>query len=599
MTTKKRRASIGRLFFQAKRYVLTHRLPIIVGGSLFVSLFLWQYLTTGSRILEGDFDYYSQLYEAFRISVLKFHQFPLWNPWMSGGIPLLANPQFGLLSIQALLVVVFGAVYGLKLAYICYAIAGFWGMYALCRQPAVQAGKLRSLLVAGLWVCNGFFAGHSISHFTFSSFFLLPWLFYILMRWRQKNAWLQLVLLEAIIIFSSVHYAFLVINFAFVVSLAFMAIVTALRGSLTKKLVSSFAAFLLKAGAVTITLSAYRLYFAFDYTMHNPRPEALLLESRPGILTVFKAIFLPIGTLLDVPSGTQWGWGEYSMYIGLGAAVTCVIIILYLLRGLITRKRSAIKHYFDQVNPLTAGMLGLGLTGFALAIGDFGPFSPYHILRELPGFSDTRVSARWLSVTIFSIFVLLAAWKPWRKAINVLLAAAVLELFVSFGSPRLSGTNFISLPAKPFPAAYQTYDNSLHHDDFADSPLHSYYYSTSVNTGQVYSDDSIINTLNKVLNTTKCGANTNPKCGLVLSNNATVTYWSPNKLALKRTGPGAITLNMNTEKGWRINGSYPFAGQSQLNPAINFTIPGSDTATYELIYAPKASPSWLTWKLSK
>jgi hypothetical protein len=43
-------------------------------------------------------------------------------------------------------------------------------------------------------------------------------------------------------------------------------------------------------------------------------------------------------------------------------------------------------------------------------------------------------------------------------------------------------------------------------------------------------------------------------CGLVLSQNAVVDYWSPNKLIIKRTGSGDIRLNVNNSSYFYING---------------------------------------------
>src|SRR5680860_319765 len=185
----------------------------IVVASMPICFFLYQYLTTGNKILTGDFDYYAQMYEAFRISVLKYGQFPSWNPWMAGGLPLYANPQFGLISIQSILSLIFGAVYGLKLAYGIYALAGFWGMYILGKK-VLKSGTLRSVLIAYIWVFCGFFAGHGISHFTFSLFYLLPWLVIFIYNRKDKWAWLWLALIESFIILNSIHYAFLMTGVA-------------------------------------------------------------------------------------------------------------------------------------------------------------------------------------------------------------------------------------------------------------------------------------------------------------------------------------------------------------------------------------------------
>ena len=128
------------MFLKFKENWLTIFIPLA-----FISLFFWQYISTRSRLIGGDFDYIAQLYESFRVSVIKYGQFPSWNPWMSGGIPLYTNPQFGLISIQSIFVILFGTIVGLKLGYVAYAFLGYIGFYLLLRFMKVD--KFRSVLI--------------------------------------------------------------------------------------------------------------------------------------------------------------------------------------------------------------------------------------------------------------------------------------------------------------------------------------------------------------------------------------------------------------------------------------------------------------------
>jgi len=209
-----------------------------------------------------------------------------------------------------------------------------------------------------------------------------------------------------------------------------------------------------------------------------------------------------------------------------------------------------------------------------------------------------RVPARWQIVTVFSLLVLLAAWSKQRRLINLLLALAAIELFFSYGPPRINGSNEIKLPATYFSSAFRQYDNGRKHLDAARNPMHFYYYTTEQNIGQIYSDDSIVDTLDGVLNTSRCGYNDHPSCGLIISHNALLTYWSPNSINLKRTAPGPIELNMNVDAGWRVNDVYPYASMKALDPKNHFVLPGSGKV-YRLTYAPKFSPSWLKWRLGR
>lgn len=565
-----------------------------------VLLFFWQYLFSGNRLFIGDFDYYAQAYEAMRISLLHYHQLPLWNPWMAGGLPLFANPQFGLFSIQSIFVLLFGTIIGLKLAYVTYALSGFWGMYFVCRR-VLQSSRLRSALVSYIWIFCGFFAGHNISHFTFASFFLLPWLLYFIARRHQKWSWLWLGVIESIIILSSMHYAFLMTALVMLI----FSVLSVLRVQIFKdNLLLSWHVtredvfFVLKTFAVIVVLAGYRLITTYYFVMHNEKSQAMLSEAPNHPVVLFKALFWPVNTFAQTPPKTVWSWGEYSMYIGIGASLAllfCVCSLIYYV---------FVKHMAFKIKSwrFVACILIVGFIASGIALGNFSVLSPFNLLHSLPGFTQTRVPSRWLVFTMFAILVFLAAWPRDKKVINILLAFSAVELFLISGPPKVIGKPAITLPAANLSNTFNQYDSNRQHPvdntaTVAKHPIYSYYYSTSQNTGQIYADDSLIDTLH-YLNTQRCGQNLNPSCSLVLTHNADVTYWSPNKITLKRTAPGPIELNMNVEKGWRVNNVYPFAVITRLDPTLDFVLP-NNANNYTLQYAPKLSPSWIVWRLKR
>lgn len=560
---------------------------------LSIAFFFWDYISTGGRLYTGDFDYYAQIYEAFRISILKFNQLPLWNPWLSGGMPLLANPQFGLVSIQSILVLIFGTVFGLKLAYILYAIAGFFGMYFFAKRD-LGAEKLRAVLVAYIWVFCGFFAEHSIGHFTFTLFYLLPWLLLLINRWHKKNTWLYLGGLISLIILSSIHYAFLMMSLVLVLYVGFLCIGDKFWKSLNTRKMKEAAIFGAKTIGVIFVLAGYRFLLTYMFVHDNQRPAAILNETAPNFNVLFQALFLPTPNIINAPQ-TQWSWGEYSMYLGIGTGLALIVVLGYIVKKIIQKKK--IKEFTGSTGRIVFAIVAIGLIALLFARGDFGTFSPYNILHKLPGFTETRVSSRWLIFSGFSILVFIAAWRSNKKIINLLLLAAVVELFVAFGPMRGWANLAITPPQSQFSSTFKQQDNNRNHTDIRGDISRSYFYSTSQNIGNLYGDDSIINTLNGVLSTARCGENVNPKCDLVLSDNATITYWSPNKIVLKRTAPGAIELNMNREKGWKINDTYPFVDRASLDPSLPFIITDITKQFYTVDYQPKFSPPWLLQKL--
>jgi hypothetical protein len=578
-------------------WLVAHKRSFAFGvlATLPLLAFFYQYLGTGNKSFIGDFDYYAQLYEATRITILKFHQLPFWNPWISGGVPLFANPQYGLFSPQLLFTLLFGTIYGLKITYVLYAISGFWGMYALTTR-IFESTRTRGLLISYIWVFCGFFAGHNISHFTFTLYFLIPWLFYFIARRNRKWSWLGLGLIESLIILVSVHYTFLMTALVLVVYFAYLyagMITSPTTRKKWKVTARTELLFVAKVLAVVILLAGYRFIITYYFVSHNERAQVLLAEpvTTPNVL--FEALFVPVDTLVKAPK-TVWGWGEYSMYVGMGTGIAFLIALI----GTVKNWRKLRDKTFVSSPFILAGIILVGLFALTLAPGDFSAISPFHLLHELPGFAQTRVSARWMIFLMFAILSFLASWKRNQRLINFFLMLAVIELFVSFGPPRVTGKTASPLPLPNFAPTFTTYDNGQEHLDSNVIPMHSYLYTTAGNIGQVYADDSLVDTLHGTAPTIRCGQNVNPACDLVLTDNADVTYWSPNKIVLTRTAPGRIELNMNVESGWRINDVYPFATIAKLDPTTPFAL--TDTSsTYTLEYAPKLSPAWLLWRFKR
>ena len=154
----------------------------------------------------GDWDYFAQSYEAARISILHYHQFPWWNPWMNGGQPLFANPQFGLFSLQMPLVLLFGTVAGLHYSIIVYFLLGFWGMYRLLQRLG-SSSRLITILLSYIWLFSSFETEHlAIGHFTFTVYLLAPWLFLTILNIHKKRGWLWFGLWASLIILTATHY---------------------------------------------------------------------------------------------------------------------------------------------------------------------------------------------------------------------------------------------------------------------------------------------------------------------------------------------------------------------------------------------------------
>jgi hypothetical protein len=66
-----------------------------------------------------------------RDTIVKYHQIPLWDPYQTGGVPLLADPQSLLLSPFLPMSLVLDTVTSLKIQVVLWYVIGLFGMFLL------------------------------------------------------------------------------------------------------------------------------------------------------------------------------------------------------------------------------------------------------------------------------------------------------------------------------------------------------------------------------------------------------------------------------------------------------------------------------------
>lgn len=555
-------------------------------------------LATGTKIAPGDADYLMQTYEAMRRSILEFKQFPWWNPWVSGGVPLFANPQFGLISIQALFVLIFGTFLGYKLALVSFFIIGFWGFKRLFTNilttPATTA-----ILLSYVWTFGTFLTQRTSGHHTFLIIQLFPWaLYFYLNRSNDKNAWIKLSLVLSFMALSSAHnitvMSYLVIAFIAGLQLLHFERVntTWLKFRLSLRVSKTELLFWLKVAGVFIALTFYRLFYTVQYLRDFPRsPELIDAEPTIGLLNGFLAIFGPLMQFSNSPTVQAWSWLEASSYISIFTFIVFLVVIWQLMQ-----QRKERKKQFSYRPWMLLSLIGLF---FAFGMGRIiGPLSPYEILHMLPIISSMRVSYRWLAWCAIFILVFIASYtgKKYRRVINTLLLLAVVELF-TYG--RMYIDKPFSIPSHQYRQATSTFEQRSHYDVKRlgipyDENLTD---STRSNYGQIIAGDALVDTRFPAPwgdPTKRCSIDSG--CNYVITNNAQITYWSPNKIILKRTSLGTIRLDTNPGQGWRVNGIYTFLHMKTVDPDQDFII--TDESNEIIIdYVPRFSIEWAVEKI--
>lgn len=562
-----------------------------------IFIFCLEMLLSGGRLPAGDPDYLIQTSIAARDSILKYNQFPWWNPWVSGGVPLFANPQFGLLSLPMLLALPFGGIVGYKLAIAAYFLLGFYGLLLLFKK-GFGTPLLTSALLGYIWTFGTFLTYRSLGHYTFLTVQFLPLaLYFLLKRDEIRRSWLYFGGICGLAALAAAHNMTIIsylLLFMFIVAETLRLAYLSRRKPHAEKLrmMRQDLSFYMKAGIVFVVVTGYRLFFTLQYLQDFPRTQITSPEPSLGIGKALFAIFGPLRQFENPPEHPQWSWMEASAYIGVATGIVALLVIFLLYRKPKNMKKHSV--YMPSV------IVATWVTCFILGLGAFmGRFSPYLLMRHLPLLSSIRVATRWLALCSFLTLILIALYKGdrYRKIINTLLIISVIELFM-VSRPRLDNPYLFSPEVV---RQNQTFEQQAHFnvarggisydENLSEATLNNY--------GQIIAGDALIDTreVSQVpLLTKRCDIDTG--CPFVMSQNAKVNYWSPNKIVLERIGSGDVLINMNPGECWLVNDKYIFLSLKVADPEKEFLIT-DPSSKLVLRCQPRFSFEWLAWKLSR
>lgn len=372
-----------------------------------------------------DWDQHFFYHESPKVSLLSFHQFPLWTPYYCGGNLLLANPQSPFLSPFFVLVLLFGAVVGLKLEVLVYFALGLGSMFLAARK--LGCSHLASAFASVVFMCSSWFAVRVVvGHTTFFPFALLPlvFLFYLSSAaaglLAQKVRWaVAAAIVLSVMFLSGGIYPF----YAGVVMLVLYSLLDSVA---MKKIapVAAVAAILLFA----VLLSSVKLLPVVDFTAGVAAERDTQLTSA-GILV--KSLLsrdqnIPKNDLKTgrdlVPESRQkeldtlagkipWRWHEYSAYVG-------IIPLLLAALSVVAFRRNW-------------KLIIAALFFFVIALGSYLPFGLWQLLRQLPFFSSLHGPSRFMIVFVFFVALLAAkALSGLKVSSNTKIQAAVVAVLV-------------------------------------------------------------------------------------------------------------------------------------------------------------------------
>ncbi len=333
--------------------------------------------------LAGSYDwrYFESTMEVARRSIAWFGQTPLYNPWMCGGEPQLANPQSVAGSPAFLFIVLFGTAIGARLMLMLFVAVGLDGAFRLGRELGLQQeGAGAAALSFGLsgWVMQHF----GIGHVSFFGATLIPHLLFFYLRARRDLRYAVAVGAIAALIVAQGGTSTAAMA---AIALGGVAVADAIATRELQPLVV-----LALSAVAAIALGAYRLLPALEFAIDHPRHVVETDGQTP--LELLRTAF--VWNASGKPFGHRYGLHEYAWRLPLLAWPLAVLGLVALVR---------------RPSPLRGVVLALVLLGGGIALGEAWPYGPWWLMRRLPVLRDLRVPSRYVLLAALGVSLIAGA----------------------------------------------------------------------------------------------------------------------------------------------------------------------------------------------
>ena len=343
--------------------------------SLLLSVFAWwPALSAYPRAQAGDGIVFHKMLEAARVSVVRFHELPLWNPFECGGLPLWDNPQGLAGAPLAWIMLSVGTTRAVELWLVVHGALGFVCMWLLARHE-LRLSRMAAFVASGAWAFSGFHQQHYAGgHIAFVAFQYFPLAFLL---WRRaetdRRAAIGLGALVAWMLYEGAVYP--------VPHLAVLLAAETLTRTWPVRRLPKIALAGVIAVAFALCLGGARLLPVLDQLRTHPRPIAP--ETDAMTWDTLTSIFVARHHDYHVP-GQTYVWPEYGSY--LGPIVLVLAFVGIALAGL-----------------QNAWMLAPLALAFLLMLGHAGTFAPWTILKgHVFPFKEMRVPSRFcVEVSMF------------------------------------------------------------------------------------------------------------------------------------------------------------------------------------------------------
>jgi hypothetical protein len=322
----------------------------------------------------GDGQFFEKMIEAGRVSVTRYHELPLWNPYECGGVPLWDNPQSPIAAPLLWIMPWVGTTRAIEIWYVVHTAIGFACMWLFARYELRLSGP-STFVAAAVWA----FAGVHWHHTTGGGVNWVPFFYapLMLLLWRRAEddhrAAVGLGLVVAVMIHEGGVYPL-------AHALLLLGAETLTRAWPLRRLPHIATAGIIVI-AVAMTVGATRFLPVIDQLRWHTRN--LGAETDRMHWDTLKDIFLRRDHDRPV-EGQQYVWTEYADYLGpFVLALATVGLLLSVGQD--------------------AWLVVLFVLAFSLMLGHFAKAAPWSILKgHVFPFKELRVPSRFAAwATVF------------------------------------------------------------------------------------------------------------------------------------------------------------------------------------------------------
>jgi hypothetical protein len=458
-------------------------------------------------------------------TLAHFHQMPRWDPYICGGLPILGDPEVGFLSPLFVFPLLFGPVAGLHLEVLAHLALAWAGGYFLAR--VVGQGYLGAITCATVFAGSSWFFLHlAVGHLPFLPYTYMPWVVafaWLSLERRQLSYSVVAGAILALIFYEGGFYA--TFHGGLLVGLLMISVTVGRRD--WWPLCVAFMVALLAAG-----FAAIKLLPGGAFALAHPRPTSS--DEYLGFHNILIALFSRQQDIFHYLVGL--GFFECGAYIGIFFGALWWVGAL-----------GAIRRCWPWLAATAALLL--------IAIGNFGPYSPWVWLHGLPMLSSQRIVARFLIPLVLCVAVVAGYGvdlartikPPWGMiaALVILLAGTIdawlisppnLGVFAGNREPQLvpKSAQFRQFRSPESPDYTQNMMSMVHNNV---GVLTCYRYFPVASTALGYNE-----------------RNYRGEQFLAGPGRVSMLRWTPNRLDYEVNSPAPVQLivNQNYDRGWRL-----------------------------------------------